>query len=410
MCGKYEWSREMLERFPECRPALWPELRTILAIAEGNIAELRQIAGAAPRSPFAELVAILAGEAEPDIDAARRCVEQIAGEPLMRINGIALSTALIRVVTAIDERLAGHDLLRQTSSTLREILIGALEWAAQRKLPPTLAMLLDGHEDLLSPRQRTHWRSVLDAIADERRVLFTSDRGKPQVTVSMIGTITATRRDAPPHRLRGERMRVLLALLVANEIITKPLSLEEFAAIATGIEDDPEAARLSLTHMIYRLRETIGAQMVITGGAAQPGRPPQLNLGVVEADLITAWHTLEQVRGALADGFLVRAARSLMEVIAMVRGEIVFPTLYDRFFEALRTDFGVRLRDLLLAVARRLVEEEDAEGAERLLTQGFAMMPEDADIRERLLNVLVRLGRHTEAERIRMPGGRPLKK
>jgi hypothetical protein len=46
------------------------------------------------------------------------------------------------------------------------------------------------------------------------------------------------------------------------------------------------------------------------------------------------------------------------------------------------------------------MEEEDLEGAERLLQRGFTAMPEDEEIAEQLCAALRMLGRNAEAARV----------
>jgi hypothetical protein len=80
----------------------------------------------------------------------------------------------------------------------------------------------------------------------------------------------------------------------------------------------------------------------------------------------------------------MRAFASLGRALDITAGEVPFPSLYDRFFEAVREDFEGRMRGALLDVAHGLLYEGDAASAGKILRRARASRLEDEEIRELL--------------------------
>jgi len=146
-----------------------------------------------------------------------------------------------------------------------------------------------------------------------------------------------------------------------------------------------------------RLREAVGLDIVRVGEERH-----ELDRDLVEVDLLRAHSLIDDAREALRDRSLLRAAPAILEALALTRGEVPFPGLYDDFFESLREDFEARLRATTLEVADALLHEQDYVRAEEILRHAWTAMPEDEDLAERLENALIGLDRRVEAVRVRM--------
>lgn len=215
--------------------------------------------------------------------------------------------------------------------------------------------------------------------------------------VRMFGTIAIGTNGEEPTPLRGARLQTMLALLVASRLVRKPLTHREFCRIAAGGETDPDLARKTANMAVIRLREAIGAEMVLTGEETY-----LLNLERADVDLLDASRLLEEARAALRRGALVKAIQAVKETLAIARGDVPFPGLYDDFFEALRNDFEFRLRSTAIDTARALMRESDMASAADLLQHAQECAPDDEEIGGLLHEALRACGFHAEAERVRM--------
>ncbi len=151
---------------------------------------------------------------------------------------------------------------------------------------------------------------------------------------------------------------------------------------------------------IFRLREALGAEAIITGGET-----PRLNHDLIDIDLIEAVTRIRGAAQASGSGALVRALPLLEEAIGILRGEVPFPGLYDPFFEGMREDLELELRTTIVDVATGLMREWDAASAESLLRYATSAMPGDSELIEMLHAALITLGRRADAERVRMSEG-----
>ncbi len=297
--------------------------------------------------------------------------------------------------------LDGHGrypgILQELAPELNAALNGWLEWLATQGLWQIITPLLDRYDHYLTAKERKQWLGTIATLRQEYQPHRTLRGGSGRIRVSMIGTIKVERPEIPAQRLRGPRVSKFLGMLVADQMLDPPLSFREMCRLISGGEFDPERERKALNDAVYRLREVLGHDAVITEREVS-----RLNSDLVEVDLLNAHRLLKEATMAIREGALARALKATMATLDIADGEVPFPGLYDVFFEAARTEFEVRVRHTLITLAEKLLEEGDTTGAEQLLRRGFTTMPEDEDIMERLCQVLERMGRYTEAVRVRM--------
>jgi hypothetical protein len=218
-----------------------------------------------------------------------------------------------------------------------------------------------------------------------------------RIGVRMIGAIEIGLPGEEPNRPRGVRLRTLLGLMVADLMLEAPLSQREFCRLAAGEAQEFEDARKTVNLAVHRLREIVGHEAIITDRET-----PRLNLDLLDVDLLRAHRLLDEAESALREGSFNRAFAPLTGALDITHGEVILPTLYDEFFEAVREDFENRIRSVIIRAAKGLLRDGDAAGAEGVLRRAFAAMPEDEELAMILAETLTQLGKRTEARRVRL--------
>jgi hypothetical protein len=372
----------------------YPEIRTLIAHSTGSLQSLPT----ENRSEF-DILLILCirfatGDAEIDRNELRvRMVRFLEEKPelLRQIATVWTFLALLR-------REDSDELLDSLHHDIHDWLLRWLPWLAERGAVAIMETMLGRFESYLTRTELRDWRSQTAALRKEQQGQIAMQERNSRLKISMLGTVGITSPGAEPERVKGARVGKFLGLLVADRMLREPLSFREICRLVAGRDDEePERARKALNDAVYRVRELLGADAVITDREHS-----QLNMDLVEVDLLEADRLLRDAEEAIRNRVLARALRSMLGVLEITRGEVPFPGLYDDFFEAAREEFEFRLRSALLDIARRLLREGDTAGAGDLLRRGFEAMPEDEEIGDMLHEALERSGRFTEAERVKM--------
>ncbi|MEP7220772.1 MAG: hypothetical protein ABI876_17730, partial [Bacteroidota bacterium] len=284
------------------------------------------------------------------------------------------------------------------NAAVRHALTSMLELLADCSLVVMMRALLDRNSMLLEADGEAHWLRRIAEIGAARAGAERESHDSGLLRLSVLGTIEARGTEGEMLRLRGARLRALVGMMVASEMLTTPISHREFCRLALG-DDNFERAKRALPVAVHRLRDVLGAAAVLTDSET-----PRLDLTIVKVDLLDAHRELAEARVALRGGSLIRGHSALRRALEIIGGEVPFPSLYDDFFEAMRDDFENRLRDAVLGLARELLREGDAASAVEILRSGSRMMAEDDEIAEMLCLALEATGDRTEAARVRMRG------
>lgn len=392
--GHTEWGVALFEELRDHSIPVVPIIRAVAALHRQDREEMRRIPFTAPDD--AEIARLIT-------EAATATIEEETIRGVLRKEILTVDD-LIPMRMALD--LATHSIERKPlklSERMEEEVSAALSRMMQQleewKFPPFMASLLTEYKSFFTKQDLTYWQNAIARVGDERRnyLVGKSDSDNSKIRLSILGSIEAQLPDGKRIPIRGSRLRALLGLMVADHMLDTPLDHREFCAIITGIDDDSDRARRSLNGVVYRLREMIRHDMVITDGDT-----PVLNLQLVTVDLLEAEEYLAKASAALQQNSLIRAHRAMLQALDILGGEVPFPTLYERFFEAIRDDFEHRVRDLILRITQGLLADNDPASAETLLSIGLRSMPEDEEIAEKLHRTLIQLGKRTEAERIRI--------
>jgi len=392
-----DWLNDKMERYRDMLPNLSPEAQVILRLERGlPLDRIREIAEAAAES-FRPMLDLLLADSLPDREKIVRIAGEALQRPLLRLNDLIERRAILAIIGEIARRLNDITILNELRPAIHDALDRALAWLADRGLHPYMPPLPNLYAAYFSDRELADWRSRTKDLAGRTKPAEQKPGNEGGIRLTMLGMVEIHMPDGRAIPVRGSRLRTLLGLLVADRMLDAPLEHREFSAIASGSELDPDRARKTLNGIVFRLREVIGHDAIDTAAET-----PRLNLDLVAVDLLDAYTALREAEEALREGSLLRAHDHMAHALAVVRGEVPFPNLYENFFEAAREDFENALRRGLIRVAKRLLSEGDPTSAEELLRQGFAVMEEDEELADLLRRALMLLGKRAEAERIRL--------
>ena len=321
---------------------------------------------------------IVLGESTPLAQEELLSVETILTRTHLRLDQLLEITGTIHLL-----------LMTGTIDPYREAGVGALEralgWLCEKSAggyaPPLIVLL----ERLGATDAAGLWRERVAAIASvagEEGDGAEERKGEEERTIrlSLLGKIRIALPGEEYASVRGIRIRTILGLMVADAMLERPLSTQEFTHLSGGSDPDPEHARKKKNMGVVRLREIMGRDAILTDGDR-----PRLNNELVTVDLLEADRQMREAESALAEGSIVRALPLLNETLDILDGEVPFPTLYEEFFERIRSDIDRRLQSLLSGTVRALLDGGDANQAIDLIHRGSAMIPGDEELAELLV-------------------------
>ncbi len=334
--------------------------------------------------------------------AASSLVEQIQQaslQPILTLPMLLINRALLALLVHAQKFPELQPLTDPLTQDLQRMVVADLEWCLQQRLPLGMAGALQQFEGLLPKREATRWRGTMQNLLREA-LPHHSDHEQGELRLAMVGTIEVQLPSGETVKPRGERLRVFLGLLTVDAMVEKRLTQRELYRLAVPDMSDPDDIRKSVNLTVHRLREMMGHEAILTDGDT-----PRLNRSAMKIDILEAYDHLQTATRALSEGVLVRAQEALVKGIGITRGEVIFPTLFEEFFQAAREDYENRIRLLAIRTARSLIREGDSVRAEELLSRAVAAMPTNGELRELLHETLRKLDRHVEAERVRMEAG-----
>jgi len=383
-------------------------IAVMLAIYREDFAEVRRLVtpldpyldNRLPFLAFGALADLALAEGDGEIGPVLDAVQNALEPPILRIWHVILVGAIADSIGMVDRSRSASTLSDALRPSLHRALTACLEWLAEHSLFAFMIPIVERHASGVLAGDASRWRRRIEELSAGRSIPSIERPRRTAVSVSMVGTISVTVGGGEPLPVRGVRIRTLLGLMVADQMIGRSLTPREFVQLAGGgEEEDPELARKKRNMGVVRLREIMGADAILTDE-----KTPRLNSDLVEVDLIRADDLIKRALAAAREGALVRSEPLLLEALELTRGEVPFPTLYESFFEAARDDFEFRLRSAVIDVAKGLMSEGDMVRAEGILRRGYEAIPDDEDLAALLKSVLIRQGNRVEAERIRMRG------
>ena len=394
--GEIGWTVALITELSIDHLDYWPELPLLNALEHGN--------------DLTAVLKILPDESEVEIlrkDLAERLSKGV--KQIDEMTATAITSFLEQPLLQIDDLLSLHGIialltnmkkqaktLGQLEKNVQDAMDKALVWLSERSLSHLMSPLIELGRSFFNRKQLAERRSTIRRLT-ERMDKERANEGEYRIHICMLGTITVATSGKEPQGIRGVRQRTMLGLLVAAEIAENSLSNIEFCRIASGEEVDIDLARKTTTMAITRLRENYGSDFVKTGGETY-----RLNRTFVHVDLIEAVHGFRTAREALRKQALIRAVPAASHAFELLGTDVLFPGLYDSFFEALREDVEITIRSLLIDLASALLHEGDPRAAESLLRQGFKRTPDDEEIASLLQTCLRTTDNRADAERVRL--------
>jgi DNA-binding SARP family transcriptional activator len=395
LLGDTAWSRAMIEEFTGEEKSLPLRSAVLLHAVEGSPEALLSLLDEAPLPdhllPLASSLrglAMLALGEPADHAAAVRMVEEQLASPILHLADVVEIHGIVSMIEKGVEMPGDEEIAARLVAMAGRALRSTLRWLADRRLLSYLGPLLERFGHRLGCEEVGAWR-------EEIRALERKDDAKEQaeggIEISMLGTITIHRPGEEPHRMRGARLCALLGAIVGTAMLRKPLSHRDFCRLVSG-ENDPEYARKMMNGAVWRLRDLLGQDAVLTDLEL-----PRLNPELVRVDLLAAHGALNCALQAEREGSLMRAVPSLLTALTITGGEVPFPGLYDPFFEAAREDFENLLRGAIIRIGTDLLDAGDPARAEDMLHRAVDMLGDDEEIAALLGRALVALDRRAEA-------------
>lgn len=390
-------AREIIEQYSIALQELHPIQRIMLAIhaPDHRSAFIAARSEGTTEGALAQLLDLLIDGAEAGGIPA---FEVLLRTPVLGLMDTLRTSAVVEMIDLAERQKLLTDVPENLAMDIGEALVRSLEWfaAPERGLFAYMKPLLARGRKYLTPKQLATWQkkiNELEELHSRTRQITSSGRLK----LSMLGTITARTPDGQMLRFQGARARMLLAMMVANQMLPDPLSSTEFGRLAAG-DDEIDRARDVVKTTVHRIREQTGRDAILTEGQAPPG----INREIMDVDLLEAHELLKRAGEALRRSSPMQAKVALMSALEITHGEVPFPSLYDDFIEAVRQDFENNLRTTTIAVVKALIREGGVDDAAEVLQPASNAMPGDEELSDLLQQTLLNRGRHAEASRVKM--------
>jgi hypothetical protein len=399
--GEPGHARRLAQEYSEGLRSLPPLLCSILGMSDGDLEQSsRQALDDNPTvAALKSLTRFILARADNPGEALRSA-RVLLGRGLLRIYDLLYIHATMDLLSRLSGKAVQDQILQPLRKEIHEALLGVLEWLAEpgRELYPFMAPFLERYPGYFTAREIDQWRIRIGAIRNSREQRTQEAAGGDgRIRLSMLGTVSARKPGDKVRRFQGARIRQLLGVMVASQMLEHPLSTIEFRRVTIGEESDMENARNMVKNTVHRTREILGHDALLTDGET-----PRLNFQLVRVDLLDVHQLLTKARDALRSRSPMQAKQSLIEALRITNGEVAFPSLYDEFFEAAREQFELELREATIDVVTELLREGAASDSEEVLHRACNGMPGDEELAELLADSLARQGKHLEAERVRM--------
>ncbi|MCC7438689.1 MAG: AAA family ATPase [Armatimonadetes bacterium] len=390
LIGEYEWVSEYMLQNKIELANVDLAAQVLLLHTKGEIDQIKTIElQYCIDGPFRQLCELFNANASHDVIVKQ--FNKIYSKPVLRVHDILILRAtnlLLTIVTQQYESALINSLYENNLSSCNS----TLQWIKERGLVSFIIPFLNSYQGIIAPAIL----SQLHQPPSEENFVVMPDAGNPEVIrVTVLGDITVKKPNEEPAPLRGTRNCTLLALLVAVQAMRRPPSPEEFYELASGVKGDLSYAQHMTRNAVSRLKGMIGKNSILRRSGQ-----PRLNMDLVQVDILQVQQKLQQAMKQLAEGRVFQAYDSTKDVLVSIGTKVPYPTQYEPFFEIAREDFENSLRQLVLTVARLLVEEGDYDHAEKILQCGSEVLPQDEELVEHLAKVLVLLNRSAEAERL----------
>lgn len=401
--GEVAWAENLAQRLCNGNSE---RLQSIIAInrivTTGSTEELKEFQDYPTFGPLV-YIATEPTEDPTAIHNAQEAVRTVFSLEMVSVPVLSEFLIVLRLIQRAEELNPNSGLYAGISKQVNAVICSAINWCLQQQLPGYATPFLRFAEQWLPAKKHAQLAKKTEALIAAMPDKIGIEEFLPQrnvddkVSVSVIGTITASSPTTATQRFQGARLRRGVALIVAASLMKHPLSLSDFRSILTGMFPDTEKAGNYTRTLLWRIRTVLGPNSIITDGEA----PPRFSPTHVRVDLLDVMALLERCEQGLREARPRQAREALMQALRIIGSGPIYPTLYDEFFEAARLDFEVHLRVIVRSTVAMLREENDLQEAERLLRTALYTLPGDDELMEEQIEILQELGRNTEAVTVR---------
>ena len=348
-------------------------------------------------SPLLPLVQAIVQHSKLDSTSTANIIEHLDSPPVHH-NHLRLTRMIFPLLDMLytDNNLP---LPKDLPSALQRAVHYSLEWSANNRLSGLIDLFLEIAPHHLSNKEYEQWQEVRENVCQENRVFYDGgSRGQEEVSdakihLSMFGSIAVKLSGKYPQKITGARLKQMLGMLVASQVMSRPLSVQEFRSIATENPSDTTNAGNYVRIIVSRLRKLLGNDAILTNRAA----PPRLNLDIVDVDILQAREHLNNCARAVQLLHIRKAKQELFLALDIAQKGPAYPTLYGNFFESARLDFEVQIKERVLQVVHILNISNDYESAVDVLQAAFNIVHYDEEVLAEYLRVLQATGRNSEA-------------
>ncbi|MCB0710999.1 MAG: ATP-binding protein [Ignavibacteriae bacterium] len=261
------------------------------------------------------------------------------------------------------------------TTLIQNNLPSTISWLLQRRLDFLATIFLKDFGEQLSANIYNSLNTQIEEIRARRREQTKSDDKGEVVEISLFGSIEVRLPNRTPIKLRGSRQKGLLAAMAAAELIGSRMDRETFFEVVGIDSENLKNRRDSLNSAIYRLRDLLGENAIISGEEI-----PRLNLDSVRIDLLENYRHIRLIEEKLIQTNPGQALRLLHDVLDGVTYHILFHSLYHPIFEELREEYENRMRGVVINLAKKLIEVQDFDGAARLTVKALLFVREDKEL------------------------------
>lgn len=291
--------------------------------------------------------------------------------------------------------------LKDTSETIKSKIKDTLTsisiWFLDRELFEILRVFIKEFEGYINSLEVNLIGSELQKIYKSNLTLRNQiQNNESKLRVSVLGEFSIALPLNQYEKVRGERIKNAIGAIVANQMLSKKLSLDDFNTLVTE-EINPSIAKSLMRKVRFRLREIVNEKYF----EQVDSEPINFKNTEVNIDLIDAQLLLKNALKLFKQNNLINSGEQLIKLFEIVKDHVPFPGLYSDFYESLREDWENAIRDATLMIGKKLLEEEYLSIAEELFYKSIILMPDDDELVFYLERILTLQNRQAEAEIIR---------
>lgn len=291
--------------------------------------------------------------------------------------------------------------LKDTSETIKSKIKDTLTsisiWFLDRELFEILRVFIKEFERYINSLEVNLIGSELQKIYKSNLTLRNQiQNNESKLRVSVLGEFSIALPLNQYEKVRGERIKNAIGAIVANQMLSKKLSLDDFNTLVTE-EINPSIAKSLMRKVRFRLREIVNEKYF----EQVDSEPINFKNTEVNIDLIDAQLLLKNALKLFKQNNLINSGEQLIKLFEIVKDHVPFPGLYSDFYESLREDWENAIRDATLMIGKKLLEEEYLSIAEELFYKSIILMPDDDELVFYLERILTLQNRQAEAEIIR---------